>query len=328
MNLLVSMGMQNSSGTNKKSDKAVLQLIDWESGQTLKSLEYISPPEFYPGSRDMLFKAGSIYGDTFVVPTDTELLFISLKDFIILKRITLPSFNDLHHSTVYNGKVYVVNTGLEIVQTFDLEGYLLDEFNTTEEPTWERFDKSVDYRKVESTKPLKTHCNYIFFLDDGSRWVTRFHQKDAMCMDDPTKKIDLNVSEGGPHDGKVVGDFIYFTMTDGQIVIVNWRTLKVEETINLAQIDNRKVIGKMHLGWCRGIHIDGSSAYVGFTRLRSSLSLEYIRWVKYIANPLNSRIVEYDLEKKRLIKEFELDMHKIAGIDSDNGDMGAKRNNV
>ncbi len=310
MKLLVSTGTrvdQRDDTTGLwRCDKAVLKLIDWDSGRELESFEYITPPELYPGSRNMTFKAGSICGDHFIVPTDTEVLFINVERFSIDKRITVPSFNDLHYATIRNDCLYVVNTGLEIIQVLDRDGNIIEEVNTANAPTWERFDRTVDYRTIESTRPHNVHCNYVFFLPDGSRWATRFHNKDAICIDDPSKRIDLNVSAGGPHDGSVIGDYIYFTITDSYIVVVNANTLKKEEIISLVDIDNRMSIRKLDMGWCRGIHVDAGRAFVGFTRFRRSSAVEYIRWISRIGNSMNSRIAEYDLIEKKLVKEVEV----------------------
>ncbi len=308
MKLLVSMGIRTEQPHGDtpiwRCDKAALKLIDWDSGRELDSLEYITPREFYPGSRDMQFKAGSICDDRFIVVTDTEVLFINLNGFSVDKRISLPSFNDLHYATVHNNCLYVVNTGLDIIQLLDHDGNIIEEVNTSYDPTWKRFDRTVDYRKVESTKPHTIHPNYVFFLPDGSRWITRFFKKDAICIDDNARSIDLNVSEGSPHDGKVIGDFIYFTITDSYIVVVNANTLKREMIINLLDLDSRRSIKKLDLGWCRGIHVDAKRAIVGFSKFRSSRSREYIHWIMQGFNSMDSRIAEYDLIENKLVKEI------------------------
>ena len=322
MKLLVSMGIRtdkrHDANPSSKCDKAALKLIDWDSGRELESLEYKTPQEFYPGSDNMQFKAGSVYGDHFIVVTDTEVLFLNVNHFRVDKRITISSFNDLHYATVHNDSLYVVNTGLDIIQIIDSNGNIIEEVNTSYDPTWKRFDRTVDYRKVESTKPHNTHPNYVFFLPDGSRWITRFNQKDAICVDDPAKSIDLNVSEGRPHDGKVIGDSIYFTITDGYIVVASAITLKKEDIISLADLDNRKSIRNMGMGWCRGIHVDAKRAYVGFSRFRGSRSQEYVRWIMHVGNPMNSRIAEYDLIEKKLVKEIGFAGCKSAAIYSIN----------
>ena len=103
------------------------------------------------------------------------------------------------------------------------QGELLAEWGVCEEAPWTRFNRSTDYRKVESTKPHKSHPNFVFELD-GDIWVTRFHQRDAIALNSSGKSIAIGVEK--PHDGLVRGDRIYFSVVDGKIVIVNRHSLK------------------------------------------------------------------------------------------------------
>lgn len=310
MKLFVSMGVRTSSplvyGVTNTCEKGALILLDFETGETLRTFEYITPPPYFSPRNDMQLTAGSICNDHFIVPTDTEILFINLRTFKLDKCITLPSFNDLHYATVYNNNIYVANTGLDMIQVLDFDGNTIEELNAVDEPTWNRFSKDTDYRKVESTKPHKAHCNFVFFTPNGNRWITRLLQKDAICIDDPSKVIDLNVSHGGPHDGRVIGDYIYFTITDGYIVVVNANTFIREYVLDLAAIHSKMSFGRPILGWCRGIEVNETNLFVGFTKLRKSKSREYIRWIKHVGNSMESRIAQYSLSEKKLIKEVEL----------------------
>lgn len=303
------MGIAKNSEKNDSgyvSEVAILKEVDWSTHTETREFRYVSPEEFFPGNRNMLFKAGTVHDGLFIVPTDTEVLHIDLKTFREVHHFSHPTFNDLHHAAIINGNIHIVNTGLDMVQEFSMEGEFIAEYNTTEAPTWDRFNHETDYRKVLTTKPHQAHTNYVFQLADGSRWATRFHQKDAICLEDAGRKIDLNLTDGNPHDGKVIGDFIYFTLTDSHIVIVNQHTLKVEEVISLVDIEERASIGKMQLGWCRSIEIRENRAFVGFTRFRRSKFHEYARWLKYVGNPLNSRVAEYDLQSRKLVSEFDV----------------------
>jgi len=281
-----------------KYKEGALQIINWETGTLLREDRYVSPPGRVVNDGNILFKAGTLHGKKFFVPSATEILVYELPRLRIKEIYSHPSFNDLHHVTVHNNIMYICNTGLEIIQVMNLDGDIVAEYNVAASDTWERFSRETDYRLVVTTKPHESHANYIFFLE-GEIWCTRFLQRDAVCIGNPSKRINLNVSKGGPHDGLVRGDFIYFTLTDGYVVIVNKYTLKLEDVIDLNLISNYNVL----LGWCRGIEVIGKNAYVGFTALRWSKYREYGLWIKRGKKRLGSRIAEYDLQAKTLVKE-------------------------
>jgi len=217
----------------------------------------------------------------------------------------------------------VVNTGLDMVLEMNLKGKIINEWSVIGENIWRRFNKNVDYRKMPTTKPHKSHPNYAFYLKD-QLWITRFEQKDAICLKDFSKKINIKI--GHPHDGIVKGDFIYFTTVNGYIVIVNAQTLKVEEIYDLNEITKSKIA----LGWCRGISIiDQNKIWVGFSRLRPTPFQEHINWLKGKLGlkdwrNLPTRIVEYDLFNKKLLEEFNLEnfgLHTIFSIHLTNNEI-------
>ncbi|WP_027364770.1 hypothetical protein [Desulfotruncus alcoholivorax] len=285
--------------TWNKYNKCGLQVINWETGATVKEITYRSPGDRTAPNGSIQFGAGSLYQHNFYVPSRTEVLVYNLPGLYVQKIYSHPTFNDLHHVTVKDDLIYICNTGLEIIQIMTLQGDLLAEYNAGISDTWKRFRRDMDYRLVPTTKPHETHTNFIFFLEE-ELWCTRFIQRDAVCLTAPKPNINLRIGRGGPHDGLVQGDFIYFTLTEGYIVIVNKNTFKVEEIVDLNQISNYKVL----LGWCRGIEVIGSKAYVGFSALRSSSFREYGLWIKHGKKPLCSRIAEYDLNNKTLINEL------------------------
>lgn len=281
-----------------KYKECALQIINWENGTPVKEARYVSPPGFRTPDGSIQFGAGTLYKDHFFVPTRTEVIVYQFPQLRIKSIYSYASFNDLHHVAVHNNLIYVCNTGLELVQVMDSSGTIIEEYNIGISNTWERFSRDIDYRLVPTTKPHEMHANFVFFLN-GEPWCTRFIPRDAICIRDKSKKIDLNLSSGGPHDGLVRDDFIYFTLTDGYIVIINKYSLKTEEVINLNQISKYKML----LGWCRGIEVIGKKAYVGFSSLRSSKYLEFGLWIKHGQKPLGSRIAEYDLYSRTLEKE-------------------------
>jgi len=185
---------------------AVALAIDPVSGQEVSKLDYYSPASNRPvvTSPSVLFKSGHFDRTHAHLCTQTEIMQVSLPDLKIESITSLPIFNDLHHVLpTKDGKRLVAVTGLDMVAEIDEDGQLSREWSTTEEPTWTRFSKSTDYRKVVTTKPHKSHPNYLFELDQR-HWVTRFEQRDAICLEEPDKRIAIDIER--PHDGQVLDD--------------------------------------------------------------------------------------------------------------------------
>lgn len=245
--------------------KGLIIKADPVTGKAQKCLEYQSPLEVSaPGGTSTHFTAASIQDKVLYVGTQTEILKFSLPNFEKLGYVSLPIFNDIHHVLpLKNGNLLIVNTGLDMVVEIEPSGKVIHEWGVIDDP-WKRFSREVDYRKIPSTKPHKSHPNYVFTINDDI-FVTRCHQHDAICLTDSEKKIQ--VGTGYIHDGLVYGDSIYFTQVNGHVIVVDKNTLKVKEKYNL----NRMTPGNQPPGWTRGIHVlDERKIIVGFSRIRPS----------------------------------------------------------
>jgi len=282
--------------------------IDIDKQEATECVRYVSPTEVCPEEKpSILFKSATLKNNKFYVCTSTEIIIFSFPEFEQIGYISIPIFNDIHHVLPsINGNIIVVNTGLDMVVEVDPSGKVIHEWSVIGENIWERFSKEIDYRKVPTTKPHKSHPNYAFYIKD-SLWATRFEQKDAICLEDSSKRINIEI--GHPHDGVVKGDFVYFTTVNGYIVVANTSTLKIEEIYDLNEITQADIA----LGWCRGIHIlEEDKIWVGFSRLRPTVFQNHINWIKGKFGlkdwrNLPTRIVEYDLTKKEVIKEINLE---------------------
>ena len=290
-------------------ESALILELDPLTGNARTCVEYSSPPEVRPHEHSsVIFKAGTVVGNTLYACTATEVLIFSLPEFRRIGYVSLPLLNDVHHVVPSSdGQLLVVNTGLDMVIKVSLQGEILAEWPVLDEVLWSRFSRDTDYRKVESTKPHQSHPNFVFELN-GQTWVTRFRQRDAICLDDPAKRIDIAVQS--PHDGLVSGDRIYFTTVDGRIVIANSRTLEVEETVDLKQINGSEAL----LGWCRGVlPLDERRVWVGFTRVRKTRFRENVLWVRDIFRPgmleRPTHLALYDIVDRRCLQEFDLEQH-------------------
>lgn len=288
-------------------ESALILQIDTETKAVVTCVEYKTPREARASENSsVVFKSGTLVDNVLYACTSTEVLIFEVPEFRRVGYISLPCFNDMHHvAPSSDGELLAANTGLDMVVKFTRQGKLLDVWNVLQEPPWSRFSSSVDYRKVETTKPHSSHPNFVFELD-GQLWVTRFRQRDAICLNGSGKRIDIPAQF--PHDGFLHGERIYFTSVDGRIVIANSRTLQVERIVDLQRIEGRSSL----LGWCRGLLLaDSTRVWVGFTRIRKTRFQENVLWVRNVihegAKEKPTHIALYDLENERCLEEFDLE---------------------
>lgn len=302
----------------------VVLRVDLETGLPERVLEYQSPPENCPEDRPShLFKAATVEGDTIWLCTQTEVLELSFPGFEIRRVISLPCFNDLHHvAPGPDGNLFVAVTGLDAVAEVTREGELVRLTDVLGGDVWSRFDRDVDYRKVPTTKPHRSHPNYVFFLD-GQPWVTRFEQRDAVAVD-PSRnghREPFAVGIQGIHDGHVAGDRLVFTSVDGHVVTFDTKTGERRD-LDLNSLmepgDDRP------LGWCRGLLADGAGrAWVGFSRLRQTKLRQNLSWIRNgFRERLPTRIALYDLERPARLREINLEKAGLNAVFSIHGAAG------
>jgi hypothetical protein len=296
----------------QSTEQALLVELDPAKNESKVHIEYVSPPNVC--SKEIpaiLFKSATLKENRLYACTSTEVLVYDLPDFRLTNYISLPCFNDLHHVyPSHRGTLLVVVTGLDMVVEITTAGELIREWNVLGEEPWARFSREIDYRLVSTTKPHKSHPNHVFELDNEV-WVTRFHQRDAVCLTRPGLRIDVAVQR--PHDGYLVGERIYFTTVDGHVVVANSKTLQVEESIDLTAMSGPP--GQI-LGWCRGVlPLNERLLWVGFTRVRPTKFVENVAWIKNgPSRHKRSHVALYDLKLKKCELEIELEPHGIGVI--------------
>jgi hypothetical protein len=290
-------------------DRGQIVRLDPRSGEWAACVEYVSPPEVVAEEDPaILFQAGSLEKDRLYLCTQTEVMIYSLPRFERLWYLTLPIFNDLHHvKPAPNGNLLVANAGLEMVLEISLTGEVVREWNVLGEEPWGRFARDVDYRGI-STKPHRSHPNHIFTLGDEI-WVTRFHQGDVICLNDPQKRIPL--SSERIHDGVLYEGLAYFTTVNSKVIVANPRTLKVETIVDLQAMHEEDVL----LGWCRGLKIDQGTLWVGFSRIRPTKFRENVAWVlRRFKRLMPTHIGLYDLDKRQCLAEIDLEPMGLSAV--------------
>jgi len=282
-----------------------------EAKKSTSCVEYVSPAEACPdGTSAILFKSAYLDGNTLYACTSTEVLIYELPDFRRTGYISLPCFNDVHHvCPTGRGTLAVAVTGLDLVVEVTMAGDLVREWNALGEDTWARFSREIDYRKVATTKPHRSHPNHVFQLD-GELWVTRLYQKDAICL---TREARIDIGVEKPHDGYLFQDAVYFTTVDGRVVVVDQKSLKVRIAFDLNQMhpEPRQV-----LGWCRGLlPVDERFIWVGFTRVRPTKFVENVTWIrKGKSQRKASHLGLYDLKRGECVDEIALEPHGVGVV--------------
>jgi hypothetical protein len=286
-----------------------------EGDRIERVFEYRSPPAHCPDERpSFVFKAATIDGDTAWLCTQTEVLECDVPSFALRRVISLPCFNDLHHVTPGpEGTLFVAVTGLDAVAEVTPDGELLRLVDVLGGNVWDRFSRDVDYRKVPTTKPHRSHPNYVFFKD-GEPWVSRFEQRDAVPLDRPLAGERFHVEIQGIHDGYRVDGRLLFTTIDGHVVRFDLATgARTDVDLNrLGEPDDDRA-----LGWCRGIlpcgDRAGDQAWVGFTRFRYTKLRQNLSWVRHGFRRTEdhrnhpTRIALYDLERPALLRHVDLE---------------------
>lgn len=283
-------------------EKGVVLQIELATGSAQTCLDYLSPPEAAGNNDPVLFKSGTAEDGRLYLCTQTEVLVYELPDFELVNYISLPYFNDVHHvRPMPNGNLLVANSGLEMVVQLTPAGETVRAWNVLGEDPWQFISSTVDYRRGISTKPHRAHPNYVFLVGDDV-WATRFEQRDAVCLTEPGRSINIGLER--VHDGVLHQGRLYFTTINGYVVIANPDTCLVEETINLNTLHGEDTL----LGWCRGVLLDGAKAWIGFSRIRPTRFRETLSWVRQgFRRSLPTHIACYDLAAKQLLAEINLE---------------------
>lgn len=290
-------------------ERGVIVRVDLDSGRIAECTQYVSPPEVCPDDDpSILFKSGTLRGERLYVCTQTEVLVYRIDGWELESCVSVPSLNDVHHVLPLDrDRLIVVNTGLDMVLELRMDGEILNEWSVVDSPTWDRFSRDVDYRKVLSTKPHQAHPNFAFIFD-GELWVTRGDCGDARCLTDD-QRPDMISRKATTHDGVVRGDSVYFTSVDGFVTKVNGHTGEVDESYDLNQMYGLD----RPLGWCRGLEfLEDGRVVVGFSRLRRTKWKTNVQWLKHSfggdgTGLLATRAAVIDLDREEVLEEIDLE---------------------
>lgn len=303
-------------GEGKYYDRAKLLRLDLASGSVETLLEKSEGGEHYPDEHPNLqYTACWLEGDTLWLPTDTEVYKLAYPSLTVELLISHPAFHNIHSVNVFDDKVYITSTGLDLVAVYTTQGELVEMINCQDKPLWHRFSENEDYRLVHSTRPHDCHPNFVFHWQ-GKPWVTRCKQQDAVMLGNTAQQIELTVPEKriSVHDGLVFKDKVYFTSVDGFLLIADPETGKLEQEINVLSH-----LGGEKLGWCRGLTIsEDGIAYLGFSRIRRTKVVERLSWL--VRGQLDKMtyvpacVLAYDIRAQKVVKQYDIPISEIDAV--------------
>ena len=303
-------------GEGKYYDRAKLLKLNLETGKVETIKEKAEGGAHYPDEHPNLqYTACCLEGDILWLPTDTEVYKLKYPSLEVLTVISHPCFHNIHSVNVFDGKVYITSTGLDLVAVYDTEGELLELINAEGKDLWHRFSEEEDYRLIHSTRPHDCHPNFVFSWK-GEAWVTRCKQQDAVNLHNIEEQIELTIPEKriSVHDGVLFKDKVYFTSVDGYILIADPESKKLEQEINV--LDH---LGGEKLGWCRGLSIsEDGVAYLGFSRIRRTKVVERLSWL--VRGQIDKMtyvpacVLAYDLNKKSVIRQYDIPIPEIDAV--------------
>lgn len=313
--LLISGGVQRGNAVWTREFhyycKAILIELDPETGKTECVYEHVTAPELCPDDRpSIVFKSASIVGSKLYVSTETEVLILSLPEYKLVRHLTHPAFNDVHHAFPIGDRLYVASSGLDMIVEFEEGDEAVGFHPTLDEVPFARFDRDVDYRKVSSTKPHASHPNFVFELN-GEPWATRCVQKDAVLLADLEQRIAVDIER--VHDGHVHDGGVWFTTVNGHIHVADPDTRKQKLHFDL----NEMTAANDPLGWCRGLLASEGEAFVGFSRIRPTKLHDNLRWIKTLgaAKAVRpTRVSRYDLRNRTWVQDYDLEGLGLAAV--------------
>ena len=290
-------------------DRGLVLQVDPMSTSVSTCFEYVSPHDVLAGHEAAIsLQASAIEDGRLYTCTETEVMVYELPQFGLVHYVSLPLFNDVHHvRPTPAGNIAVANAGLEMVLEITPDGQVVNLWNVLGEDPWLRFDPARDYRMV-STKPHRAHPNFVFYIGTEP-WATRFHQGDAISLEQPGRSIQ--VSSERIHDGVLHDDHIYFTSVDGKIVIADARSLQIAEIVDLTTLHEDRAV----LGWCRGVLVDGDCIWVGFSRIRPTRFRENVSWIaRGLQRDRPTRIACFNLASRACVVEIELESMGLGAV--------------
>jgi len=292
-------------------EKGIILKYNIKTKEIEKVQEWTKPDKTTDES--IILKSGFRQNGQLYVCSQTEAILFSEKDLKVLKTYTHQCMNDVHHviPSDKEDNIMIASTGLDAVFEIDANNQIVNEWNTYEGNIWSKFDQSIDYRKVSTTKPHIIHPNHICKFQDQI-WVTRFITKDAICLTNPNLIHKIEV--GSPHDGCIFYNNFCYTTVNGYILMFDVFSGELTNRINM----NKATNSSTPLGWCRGINFLNEDVFlVGFSRIRNTKFKANLNWLKKSYSDSKSqptRIAAFSISQNKFLYEVDLEKHGLNSV--------------
>lgn len=262
---------------------------------------YRSAPGTCGPDDPVLFKSATVGHDRIHACTQTEILDLVGPDLEVQRHVSLPCFNDVHHVVpTATGTRLVAVSGTESVVEVADDGTVIEAWHTLGEDPWPLIESERELRTGVDLKPHRSHPNHLFTVGEA-RWVTRFEQRDAVCLGDPGQRIAVDHER--IHDGVVRDGLVHFTTVDGHIAVGDPTGAAPTRLIRL---DDGLADGES-LGWVRGLWLGDDHAWVGFSRIRFTRARARLSWLRTGLRSRPTRVARYSLPDWRLEAEVDLE---------------------
>ncbi|WP_436794066.1 hypothetical protein [Actinospongicola halichondriae] len=276
----------------------VLRVTD---GVASLEASYTSAPGTCGPDDPVLLKSGTVRPGRLHLCTQTEILDMVLPDLRVERHLSLPFFNDVHHVVPTDrGTRLVAVSGIESVVEVADDGTVIDAWHTLGGDPSKHIDGGRDLRQGVDLKPHTSHPNHVFLLGDEP-WATRFEQRDAVSLHDPSRTI--SIGEERIHDGFVHDGFVHFTTVNGHVAVADTTTLEV---VGMHALDDG-LGSDESLGWVRGLWVADDHAWVGFSRIRFTKVRARVSFLRTGTRSRPTRIARYSLPDWRLEEEIDLE---------------------
>lgn len=276
-----------------------LAILDWKSKQIVDTYNYHSTD--FPEIPSNSFRGGTFYNGLFYVCTFNEVLAIDIETWSVITKLSQPTFNDLHDVFVDEEGIWICSTGLEYVEHYSHDQKLIERFKTADKERFGSFAPQTDYRLFDIDKrtiPRQHHINNVVKVD-AEVLITSAKSESVRTLDGRVLIEDL---PGMPHDGFVFNGEFYLTIVKGFVEafwVGTWERTRSYDLNKCYEEDKA-------LGWCRGLSMDESGMFVGFTKFRSSKSVGFTRWIRRKPRKLATRVIRYSFASNSVVDEFVL----------------------
>ncbi len=285
MRLLVTGGYFDESG------ECFIERVDLARGTRERLLTFV-PPAAHRLAQKGFTGAAWQDDDTLLVCSFDAVWRIQPSTGRCTGRLHQPDFNDLHGVLVEpsKGLIHVCNTGLDAIETFDLDARFLGRMALS--PAWFEARRLAGeaVERSELARVLKAGWNEVnapSFASPSGDYYTKpsgepFHRKKVRDYAHPNHLVrwngrliatllsprELRCVQGykavaklasPPHDGVVVGDWLWVTTVDGRI----WSVEPSGQTHLLTDVS-----ATGHSGWCRGLFVCNEGIAVGLTAIQ------------------------------------------------------------